>query len=115
MTTGFCMLIGAAIGFALLFGKPRLTILLCVALFLVALTGCAKNATRVEPTGARDDFRVGKLFSVDGCTVYRFVDAGNLHYFTNCRGSVTDHRTESCGKNCTHSYDVENTTEVSRD
>ena len=27
---------------------------------------------------------VVKLFSYDGCSVYRFVDQGNYHYYANC-------------------------------
>jgi len=32
--------------------------------------------------------KVKVLFTVDGCTVYRFLDAGDYIYFTNCNGQT---------------------------
>lgn len=56
-------------------------------LLALFVTGCNKDGTHVTPQNAVDDFEVKKLFTVDGCTVYRFTD-GNYHYFTTCKGSV---------------------------
>jgi hypothetical protein len=36
------------------------------------------------PAGADSTVRVGKLFTVDGCNVYRFSDSGYLRYFVTC-------------------------------
>jgi hypothetical protein len=33
------------------------------------------------------EYKVDKLFTVDGCNVYRFYDDGSK-YFTNCKGGV---------------------------
>lgn len=60
----------------------------------VLLAGCNGEPEVVQQTG---DFRVGRLFTIDGCTAYRFSDGGRLVYFTNCPG-VTDQRYTS-GKN----------------
>ena len=52
------------------------------------------------------------ISSADGCTVYRFEDAGT-HYFTRCGGTVTTTKnyTESCGKGCTRNRQEHLTTE----
>ena len=34
-------------------------------------------------------YEVYYLFEHEGCKVYRFRDAGNYVYFTNCKGSTT--------------------------
>ncbi len=70
--------------------------ILVLALAMFALFGCEKQAEMSQPAGV--GFQVDKLFTVDGCTVYRFRDFTNPRYFTNCKGS-TEWR-ESCGKNC---------------
>lgn len=44
---------------------------------------------------------VHKLFEYDGCTVFRFKDAGVNVYWANCPGSTRSSHTEDCGKNCT--------------
>lgn len=57
-----------------------------VGLAVLVLSGCSKPAESTTRVG--NDFEVGKLFTVDGCTVYRFEDGGRSHYFTNCSGST---------------------------
>lgn len=57
-----------------------------LAAIMLALAGCGKQAE--SSTAAGVEFRVDKLFTVDGCTVYRFSDAGHYRYFTNCSGST---------------------------
>lgn len=61
----------------------RKIIIICLAAF--ALTGCNGEPESRQQAG---DFNVGKLFTVDGCTVYRFYDGGRKVYFTNCPGSA---------------------------
>lgn len=75
--------------------------ILALALAMFALFGCEKQAEMSQPAGV--GFQVDKLFTVDGCTVYRFDDAGR-RYFTDCKGS-TEWR-ESCGKNCSRDAGV---------
>lgn len=46
---------------------------------------------------------VDKLFTHEGCTVYRFRDAGYSHYYAKCAGGTASTDTaysETCGKGC---------------
>jgi len=57
-------------------------------LFLV-IVGC--RSQRPLTTSRSDNNRtytVDFLFEHDGCKVYRFYDAGNYVYFTNCKGEA---------------------------
>lgn len=85
-------------------------ILLALALGLL-LASCAKEGTSVpvENSVPGQNYRVTKLFTTNGCTVYRFFDAGEYHYMTNCTSTITT-ITESCGKNCTEDKGYENYT-----
>lgn len=58
-----------------------------VLLAAIVGAGCAKAARQVEVKDSIADYHVGKLFEVDGITVYRFSDSGNWHYFAS-RGAV---------------------------
>jgi hypothetical protein len=69
---------------------------------ILALAGCSKPAETSTSVGR--EFVVDKLFTHEGCTVYRFNDGGNNRYFTNCQGSTS--WTESCGKNCTRQMNI---------
>jgi hypothetical protein len=69
-----------------------------------ALTGCSKPAEESRTAGAAGVFEVERLFTHDGCSVYRFWDAGTQRYFTNCSGDTAWR--ESCGKNCTRDVTV---------
>lgn len=80
-------------------------------LFVLVLAGCMKEGDPVTPKGALDDFDVVHLFSVDGCSVYRFYD-GNHHYFTTCRGGTIEQHTVSCGKSCVRTTQDQIPTEV---
>lgn len=41
-----------------------------------------------EKTTIANNYKVQRLFTVDGCTVYRFCDSGSV-YFTNCKGTTS--------------------------
>lgn len=71
----------------------------------IVITGCDQRKQAETSTKAGTEFVVDKLFTVDNCTVYRFLDGGRLRYFTNCKG--TTEWTESCGKNCTNSVGID--------
>lgn len=58
---------------------------LCIAAAILVLGGCNKSAESTVAVG--QGFKVEKLFTTDGCTVYRFYDNG-YRYFTNCSGST---------------------------
>lgn len=69
---------------------------LLAILALTVLAGCSKQAETSTAVGA--EFVVDKLFTHEGCTVYRFYDGGNARYYTNCQGSTS--WTRQCGKGC---------------
>ena len=73
---------------------------------LAMVAGCEKPAESVAHTGA--GFTVERLFTHDGCTVYRFTDS-HKRYFTRCDGIAAQATTtwqESCGRNCTRPVEV---------
>lgn len=78
--------------------KRTLTAAGIAALALAA--ACSNDPVSTQQTD-NPAITVGVLFEVDGCKVYRFRDAGNPVYFTNCIGAeVSTFRTEHCGKGC---------------
>lgn len=76
---------------------------LLIILAVVALSACSKQAETSTAVGA--EFVVDRLFTHDGCTVYRFSDGGYNRYFTNCSGSATWQ--ESCGKGCNREVTID--------
>lgn len=76
---------------------------LLVILSLAVLAGCTKRAEQSSAAGT--EFVVDKLFTHEGCTVYRFRDAGYYRYYTNCSGSTNWQ--ESCGKNCSRPVNID--------
>lgn len=76
---------------------------LLAILVIAVLAGCSKPAETSTAVGA--EFVVDKLFTHEGCTVYRFIDGGNARYYTNCSGSTN--WTEGCGKNCTRQMAID--------
>lgn len=73
-------------------------------LAVTLLAACSKEPVAQSQTD-NPKITVATLFKHDGCTVYRFIDAG-AHYFVKCEKTqaVLEQHTESCGKNCTRSY-----------
>jgi hypothetical protein len=63
---------------------------------MLALVACQKASEQAITSG---EFKVEKLFTHEGCTVYRFYDDRTV-YYTNCNGSTQS--SHSCGKGCTH-------------
>ena len=68
---------------------------------LRAYVGCLRQASRaLNPAGV--GFSVDRLFTHEGCTVYRFGDAGEYRYFTKCDGAASSSsswsETRPCGK-----------------
>lgn len=81
--------------------KRRYLWVVCV-MFAAGCTGRAQTSQRVG------DFTVQRLFEVDGCTVYRFSDNGSYRYFSRCGSRSSGVMwTQSCGKNCTASVDIQ--------
>lgn len=75
-------------------------ILLLAALALSTLTGCREEQVEAVPTD-NPTFEVVKLFTVDGCTIYRFDDGRRVH-FADCRGSVSNQERYVCGRTGRH-------------
>lgn len=59
------------------------------------LTACGKVP---ESSVTKGEFNVERLFTVDGCTAYRFNDAGRYIYYTNCAGTTQTTTPRQCGK-----------------
>lgn len=79
----------------------RTLLMLTVATLL--LSACAKKALPVESNSSNNpEIRVDTLFTKDGCTMYRFYDAGYYRYYVRCTGAVSSSTlwNETCGKAC---------------
>lgn len=74
--------------------------ILAITSVAVLLAACGKDPVS---TGQSDNpnVPVSKMFEYEGCKVYRFKDAGEYVYYSNCSGTTTGFHAESCGKNCT--------------
>lgn len=67
------------------------------------VTSCQRQAETSSQT-SNPEVKVETLFRHDGCTVYRFRDGGNDHYYVRCSDGYVRADTsisESCGKACT--------------
>ena len=69
--------------------------MMALFLFLVACDGSSTPSAPPPPDPSvlattNPNYRVRKLFEVDGCTVYRFSDADKYRYFTRCVGASTE-------------------------
>jgi len=70
-------------------------------IILLTLTGCSGKPE--ESTTINGEYTVERLFTHDGCTVYRFRDPGS-RYFTNCQGSTSWSTTQNSGKSSTTTH-----------
>jgi hypothetical protein len=67
-------------------------IIFIVACFISACKGDAKESTK------DGDFTIELIFEKDGCKMYRFRDAGDFIYWSNCEGRTEYEKTVSTGK-----------------
>lgn len=58
-----------------------------VTAILATLTGCQSRPLKYVNT-ENPEIELAKIFEVDGCNVYRFIDGNNSRYLTTCSGSV---------------------------
>lgn len=58
-----------------------------IALAAIALSGCDIERETVEQTQQQGSWKVEKLFTADGCSVYRFYDSRWI-YYSNCQGQT---------------------------
>lgn len=79
---------------------------LAIVVMVLIISGCQKPAAERAQTN-NTAFQVDTLFTKDGCTVYRFEDAGRSRYFVRCSvGNTRTEWTESCGKSCTREVEI---------
>ena len=69
------------------------------------LAGCTKEAVTTNTTN-NSEFEVEELFTNKQCTVYRFYDNGDSHYYTDC-SEVISRESYLCGKSrCSKSVSI---------
>lgn len=70
---------------------------------LVLLAGCKTDKVPEASAHVGGGYQVDRLFTHEGCTVYRFVDNGYNRYFSRCDGAAASEVSwaEGCGKGCT--------------
>lgn len=87
--------------------------LLAIAVFAAACTPTPSVSTSQTDN---DAIVVSKLFTHEGCSVYRFEADGYYRYYAHCGGPATVMQDEihnrSCGKNCTKRVMVPNDIET---
>lgn len=75
-------------------------------MIILLLVACYKEPVDRKATD-NPEVPVEKLFTQDGCAVYRFEDGGRMHYFAKCENATaTAMSTESCGKNCIRDVEI---------
>jgi hypothetical protein len=84
----------------------KLIALLVAIAFVGACNDGEPEATKTIGSG----YKVARLFTHNGCTIYRFYDEGNYRYFTNCTSTFGSTRRQS-GKTVIHVPDEIITTE----
>lgn len=82
-----------------------------ISLYVIVITlgaiifgACTNEPISKEHTGKDDAIEVEYLFEKDGVKVYRFYDAGHLHYFTTKGETIS---TQAVGKQ-TYSENIGN-------
>lgn len=80
--------------------------LLSLLAVLVLVVACSKDPIAVERTN-NPNVNVSLMIEHDGVRVWRFEDGTRVVYFTTPTGDVTEHHTESCGKNCSRRVETQ--------
>ena len=83
--------------------SAMIIIVLAFVLFVIGMVvydDCkgGKKVQHVTTTESSDDFEVVKLFKMQDCTIYRFLDSGHYRYFTDCEGETMTTVPQQCGK-----------------
>lgn len=65
-------------------------LLFAAVVLYVHISGKAEQPVSSKAVGAEQAIKVDKLFTHEGCAVYRFFDANAYRYFRNCTGTVGD-------------------------
>jgi hypothetical protein len=75
------------------------------AAIVTMLAGCSGPAEQTT-TPSNPEYRVERLFTHEGCTVYRFRDNGTKHYVTCDNRHTSTNWTELCGKGCARNVQI---------
>lgn len=70
-------------------------------LIVLGVAACAKAPVFTDGTDNKE-IPIDRLFTHEGCSIYRFHDFGDYHYFSDCRNAVTNR----CGKGCEDSISM---------
>lgn len=84
---------------------PSVTRVYATLLLALLLAGCNRSPISTASTD-NHEVAVDKLFTHEGCTIFRFSDGGYDHYFADCRGATVS-QDHGCGKGCARHEDVE--------
>jgi hypothetical protein len=77
---------------------------------LLILAGCATTPMQTLSTN-NPELQIDVVGKADGCTIYRFRDAGKNHYFVKCiEGTAQAMSMQSCGKNCQYEDRIQTVT-----
>lgn len=79
---------------------------LLLILAVAAIAGCdSRMPVSTSQSTDNPQYEISELFTHNGITVYRF-DDGREVYFTS-RGDTSYNYTQSCGKNCTQTHQLQ--------
>lgn len=67
----------------MLYRNTRPLVILGALILTMMIAGCAQDPVGMAGTD-NPNVPVSKLFTNEGCTVYRFFDAGHYHYYVTC-------------------------------
>ena len=80
-----------------------------LSIFIALLCAACEKVPEETSRTTNPNVGVEKLFSHDGCTVYRFEDGGRSHYFTKCIDAKSQAISQqSCGKSCVRDEVISN-------
>lgn len=79
---------------------------LFIVVAVIVLAACTEKPLSTIQSN-NPNYQVDKLFSHEGCDVYRFEDGGHK-YFVRCadKTSVSTNWTETCGRGCSRNVNV---------
>lgn len=78
-----------------------------IILLAAMLTACQNAEPLVTSKTTNPTVKVDTLFTKDGCTIYRFEDRWEYHYFVKCENTSAVLSRQSCGKNCTREETIQ--------
>lgn len=87
-------------------GRVQVAKIAIIALLSLVVAGCG-NKGEQEKQSSNPNFNVTRLFTHEGCAVYRFSDVGAYRYYAVCGGHASTDWTEGCGKGCTRNVSID--------